>query len=191
MGSEELLRREMKRRRAAADVLTRLGLMERWSRVGRPKLVGAAAYGLMVALDVDIEIYCDVPTVDPGFAIVSEVARQPGVWKVRFSNELGGPDQGLYWQVRYRGDGSEVWKIDTWLLSHDHPGPRSVDLDEPMRRVLTDETRAAILGIKETLLGEADVHAVEIYEAVLDHGVRTAEEFRAWQSSRTRSGLTF
>lgn len=191
MGSEELLRRQLKRQRAAAEILSRLDLLGRWSQVGSPKLVGAAAYGLMVAPDVDIEIYCDVPTVDPGFVIVSELARQHAVWKVRFSNELGGPDQGLYWQIRYRANGSEVWKIDMWLLGNDHPGPRSLDLVEPMRRALTDETRAAILGIKETLLGETDVHAIEIYEAVLDHDARTAAEFRSWQSRRKPRGLTF
>src|SRR5205823_490190 len=101
-----------------------------------------------------IEIYCGVPTVDPGFAIVSELARRPAVRKVRFSNELDGPDRGLYWQLRYDADRDGVWKVDMWLLGHDHPAPRSVDLVEPMQRALTDETRRAILDIKEMLLGE-------------------------------------
>ncbi len=78
-----------------------------------------------------------------------------------------------------------------WLLGHDHPGPRSVDLVEPMKRPPTDETRAAILEIKETLLDEPDVHSIEIYEAVLDDGVRSATDFRAWQSQRKPGGLTF
>lgn len=190
MDSGELLRRQAERQGAAAAILSRLDLMARWSQVGSPKLVGAAAYGLMVARDIDIEIYCDSPAVDPGFEIVSELARQDAVWKIRFSNELGRPDQGLYWQIRYRATEPKVWKIDMWLLGHDHPGPRSLDLVEPMRRVLTDETRAAILAIKETLLGETDVHAIEIYEAVLDYGARSVDEFRAWQRRRKPGGLT-
>jgi hypothetical protein len=192
MVSEELLHRQAVRQHAAEAILARLGLMERWAEVGVPKLVGAVAYGLVVAPDIDIEIYCDVPTVDPGFAIVSELAQQRAIWKVRFSNELDRADKGLYWQLRYRAADAEVWKLDMWLLGHDHPGPRSVDLVEPMKRALTDETRAAILGIKEALLGQPHVHSMEIYEAVLDDGVRSATEFGVWRSSQRKPGcLTF
>lgn len=189
MGSE-LLRRQAQRQQVAVEILSHLGLLERWARVGDAKLVGAAAYGLMVAPDIDLEIYCDAPAVDPGFAVVGELARQPGVWKVRFSNELDGADRGLYWQLRYRWDDAEVWKVDMWLLGHDHPGPRSVDLVEPMKSALTNETRRAIIAIKEALFGEPDIHSIEIYEAVLDGGVRSVPAFRAWRSERGPSGLT-
>ena len=189
--SDELLHRQAQRKQVADQILSHLGLMERWARVGEPSLVGAAAYGLLVAPDIDLEIYCDNPSVDPGFAIVSELARQPAVWKVRFSNELDARDRGLYWQLRYRAHDAEIWKIDMWLLGHDHPGPRSADLVDPMKRALTDEKRHAILGIKEAVLGEPDVHSIEIYEAVLDGGVRAAAEFRAWRSEREPNGLTF
>jgi len=190
MVSGDLLHRQAQRQRAADQIVSHLGLMERWANVGEPRLVGAAAYGLLVAADIDIEIYCATPTVNSGFAIVSELAQQPEVWKVRFSNELHGPDQGLYWQLRYRANDQEVWKVDMWLLANDHPGPRSVDLVEPMKRALSNETRVAILEIKEALLGQSDVHSIEIYEAVLDGGVRTPFEFRAWQSQREPGGLT-
>jgi hypothetical protein len=190
MVNDGLLRRQQVRQRAAREILGRLRLLDSWAEAGVPKLVGAAAYGLMVAPDIDIEIFCDVPTVDPGFAIVSELAREPSIWKVRFSNELDRPDRGLYWQLRYRADDAEVWKVDMWLLGHDHPGPRSVDLVEPMKRALTDETRAAILEIKEALFGQPGVHSIEIYEAVLEDGVRSATEFSAWRTRREPSGLT-
>ena len=144
--------REAARQRQAAEILAALGVMERWATVGAPKLVGAAACGLMVASDIDIEIYSPSPSVEAGFGVVGELARQPGVWKVRFSNELDGPDQGLYWQLRYRAKHNDVWKIDMWLLAHDHPGPRSDDLVEAMKRALTTETRIAILTIKEALI---------------------------------------
>lgn len=62
----------------------------------------------MVAPYIDLEIYYDAPTVEPGFALVSELARQPAIWKVRFSNELDRPDQGLCWQLRYRDDDAEA-----------------------------------------------------------------------------------
>lgn len=188
--SEGVLQREEQRRRRAVEIVSTLGLMERWADFGVPKLVGAAAYGLMVAPDIDIEIYCTEPKVEMGFSVVSEVARIPGIWKVRFSNELDAPDHGLYWQLRYRPSRTEVWKIDMWLLAGDHPGPRSDDLVEAMDRALTEETRIAILTIKEAIESRNDVHSINIYEAVLDDGVRSTADFLTWHAHREPTGLT-
>lgn len=191
MESDNLVERQAARQRTAGEILARLHLLERWAEVGVPKLVGAAAYGLMVAPDIDIEIYCDAPTVEAAFGVVSEVSKQPRVWRIRYADRLDSADQGLYWQLRYRADEGELWKVDMWLLAHDHPGPRAADLVEPMKHALRDDTRAAIVGIKEALFYEPDVHSIEIYEAVLDDGVRSADEFLAWRTQRERVGLTF
>ena len=183
-----LLQRAEQRRAAASEVVASLQLMERWAEVGAPVLVGAVAYGVVVAPDVDLEIYCEQPRIEAGFGVVSQVAALPGVWKVRFSNELDGPDQGLYWQVRYRTAG-EVWKVDMWLLANDHPGPKAIDAVEPMRRALTAETRAAILEIKEGLAGRYDVRSVDVYRAVLDNGVRSLGAFTEWHARNASTGL--
>ncbi len=189
----DVLRRGERRQAEAQRVLNRLDLFRRWSEYGCPVLVGAVAYGLVVAPDIDMEIYCEQPQVEDGFAIVSQLALDPAVWKVSFSNELEGPDRGLYWQLRYRdpeSEAREVWKIDMWLLEEGHPGPRSADLVEPMREALTPETRAAILWIKEAMLGCESVHGIDVYRAVLDGGVRTPEEFEEWFAAHGPLGLT-
>jgi hypothetical protein len=113
------------------------------------------------------------------------------VRKVRFANELDGPDQGLYFQVRYRHESGEEWKVDMWLLAHDHPGPLSRDMVSPMRRALTDETREAILALKEWVLaGGHPYTSIRIYQAVLEGGARTPEEFLAWFERVKPLGLT-
>ena len=188
---DSVLEREAERQRKAGEILSALRLMDRWTGVGRPRLVGAAAYGLMVAPDIDIEIYCPEPRVQVGFSVLGDMAVEPGVWKVRFSNELDGSDQGLYWQIRYRAGDGEVWKIDMWLLGDDHGGPRSADLVEAMRRALTEETRRAILTIKEAVLGRQDVHSIDVYRAVLDDGVRSVGDFLSWHARDASVGLTF
>jgi hypothetical protein len=87
MESDNLVERQAARQRTAGETLARLGRLERWAEVGVPKLVGAAAYGLMVAPDIDIEIYCDAPTVEAAFGVVSEVSRQPRVWRIRHGEQ--------------------------------------------------------------------------------------------------------
>lgn len=110
--SEDVLQRAVERQRVAGEILGTLGLMERWSEFGVPRLVGAAAYGLMVAPDIDIE------------------------------------------------------------------------------SALTEETRIAILTIKEAVQGRGDVHSMDVYRAVLDDGVRTAADFLTWQAEHKSVGLT-
>jgi hypothetical protein len=191
--ADDLLRWSSQRQDEARRIIDALDLLGRWSRYGQPVIVGAAAYGLVGKPDIDMEIFCERPRIEDGFAVVSDLALQPGIWKVRYSNELDAQDYGLYWQIRYRHPASptrEAWKVDMWLLAHDSPGPLSRDLIEPMRRALTDETRAAILAIKRETLAEADVHGIDVYRAVLDDGVRTVAEFRAWIATQRKAGLT-
>ncbi len=76
-------------------------------------------------------------------------------------------------------------------MRHDHPGPTSASLVEPMKRALTDETRQAILEIKEGLLLEptASHGSIHVYRAVLDAGVRTLDGFKAWLAENRVEGL--
>lgn len=191
--SEDILRWGDARGREAERVMERLDLSRRWSEYGQPIIVGALAYGLVGRPDIDLEIYCQQPRIEHGFAVVADLALVPGVRKVRYSNELEGPDRGLYWQLRYRDDESpmrELWKIDMWLLGHDHPGPLARDLIEPMQRALSNETRAAILTIKRATLADARLRSIDVYRAVLDGGARTVPEVTAWLAEHDTSGLT-
>jgi hypothetical protein len=184
-----VLERAEQRRLVAHEIVARLEILDRWAVFGAPTLVGAVAYGLLVAPDIDVEIYCAEPTVEAGFAVMREIAPLPGVWRVRFSNELDAPDQGLYWQIRYRLEpADDPWKLDMWLLAHDHPGPKAIEIVEEMRRALTDETRAAILEIKEAVV-RSGVRSIDVYRAVLDDGVRTPGEFLVWHERNASTGL--
>jgi hypothetical protein len=178
--------------RTAMQILADLKLLERWEAYGDPILVGALAYGLLVQPDIDMEIYCHTPRIEDGFNVLQACAQNPRVKKARFANELDGPDQGLYFQLRYLHESGELWKIDMWLISHDHPGPRAADLVEPMKRALTNETRRAILEIKEGLLQEnldQGYASLNVYRAVLDDGVRKLQYFLEWCRNNKTDGL--
>ncbi len=176
--------RSADRLQSARSILVELRLVERWAVYGTPILVGAVAYELVVAPDIDIEVYCDEPRVEDGFEILRDCALHPRVKKARFANELDGPDQGLYWQLRYLHDDGQLWKIDMWSLRHDHPGPVARDMVEPMRAALTDERRRVILEIKEQIVARGlDCPSVQVYRAVIEAGVRSIGEFESWRNS--------
>jgi hypothetical protein len=183
--SRELERAEERSRQALA-VVDDLALVERWGRVGRVVLVGAVSYDLVVSPDVDFEVFTDgVPKVSDGFAVAAHLAEHRRIRKVRFTNALASVDQGLYWQFLYRSDDATEWKVDVWMLASDHPGPLSTWMIEPMRQALTPESRRRILRLKEARTrGEVDgVASIDIYRAVLEDGVDSVDELRAYLGS--------
>jgi hypothetical protein len=186
------LERALNRLQIARQILAELQLMERWRAFGNPVLVGAAAYGLVVAPDIDMEIFCDEPKIEDGFEVLRACALHPQVRKARFTNALNGPDMGLYWQLRYQHEDGQEWKIDMWSMGRDHPGPLSAALVEPMNRALTDQTRQAILEIKEGIRLEPQLQcsSIHVYRAVLEDGVGNVEQFRLWRVNNPTSGLS-
>lgn len=177
----------------AHAILAELQLFERWQAFGTPVLVGAMAYELAMAPDIDMEIYCDAPCIEDGFAILRDCALHPHVRKAHFGKHLDEADEGLYWRIIYRDiDGTE-WKIDMWALHRDHPGPCAAQLVEPLRQALTPERRRAILELKAVMQAGAIQRypSIDIYRAVIDGNVRTSEQLEQWLLQHPRPFLTF
>jgi hypothetical protein len=100
-------------------------------------------------------------------------------------------DQGLYFQIKYKDYEGEVWKIDMWLMAHDHPGPCAMDLVKPLVAVLDESKRRMILNLKEKAKeGNLKVASIKIYEAVIDYNIENLDEFMTWYESQSQ-GLTF
>jgi hypothetical protein len=149
----------------------------------------------MVARDVDVTTVC--PSLDPApiFDLGRSLATHPRVRRVTFRDDTGRwnvsphyPD-GLYWMIEYVADPDVEWKLDLWFLLE---GTTQFDL-EHMKTLpgrLTPEIRAAILRIKEAVAADASAPkrpSFEIYEAVLDHGIRTPEEYSRYAARAATS----
>jgi hypothetical protein len=190
MHRESIFIRADERCTEALEILTRLDLFRRWSRFGRAVLVGAVRYGLAVKRDIDMNVFAANPCIADGFEVLAEVAQLPGIWKVRFMNELSGPDQGLYWGLRYRDETGEIWKVDCWYMRNDHPDAHwAEEFTTALERTLTLETRRAILEIKEANQTDPDVHGIDVYRAVLQGGVRSPEAFASWIKEHPLPGI--
>jgi hypothetical protein len=189
---DTVLTRAAHRLHTAQQIIDELQLVERWSAFGSPVLVGAVAYDLVVAPDIDMEIFCDELKIEHGFQVLETCALHPRVRKARFSNKLDGPDMGLYWQLRYLHENGQEWKVDMWSMRRDHPGPYAAALVEPLKQALTAETRQTILELKEQALRDPLLQcgSIYIYRAVLDDGIRNAEQFKNWLEHNQTDGLT-
>lgn len=188
----DAFQRAKEKKQIAEGILADLNLVERWSRYGRPVIVGALAYDLIVDFDIDMEIYCPDLQIDHGFDILRNCAQNKQITHAQFYNGLTSPDQALYWQLRYRDAGGNNWKIDMWSAPTDYPLPRSEYFVGPMIEALTQETRQAILELKEQRLNDSTLQclSIDLYRAVMADGVRTPDDLRRWLHTHETGTLT-
>jgi hypothetical protein len=183
---DDLLAREAALQDEAAAVLVDLDLLALIGPIGIPTQTGSSALGLMVARDIDVTTICPSLELDLVFELGRALARQPRVRRLSFRNDTGAwnvdpayPD-GLYWMVDYRTAAGADWNLDLWFLAE---GTTQFDLEhlKTMPQQLRPHTRLAILRIKEACQGRTPrVRSQRIYEAVLDHGIRTPDAFEGY-----------
>lgn len=178
MSDDPLLVRQADLQREAATFVRELGLMELLGRTGRVVQLGSAVTGLMVWRDVDFGV--DAPGLTPD-----------GAW------ETMGPVLGRCSSLHYLDDREERrhyfimriedWKVDVSLWFAGVP-PAVEAFQEELPARLTQESRLAILRLKDfwhRLPHYPEiVSAWEIYDAVLNHGVRTLDELDAFLAGR-------
>jgi hypothetical protein len=190
---KELLSRQSGLQDEAITVRTNLDLDTLLSRCGQPILVGSAALGLMVWRDLDVTVVCSALDVAAVVQIGACLARNSYVRETLYRNDSGRwkedpmyPD-GLYLGVRYCASEGADWKIDIWFIDDPDRQPDLAHVRSLPPR-LTDESREAILRIKDAWAGRAEygrtVKSFDIYSAVLDDNVSSEAEFESWLSHR-------
>lgn len=185
----------------ADEIVRLLDLDQLLAKIGRPIRVGSSALGLMVRRDIDITVICerlDRATLAAFGGIGAHLMqRTEYVGAVKFRNDTEHwnkePEKypnGLYlWLLVQMPDKSE-WTVDIWLVDEPERQPDLAHLNTLLPR-LSDATRATILKIKHDLMASADcnltkIPSVLVYEAVMDHGVRTLEELSEWYLKRNQ-----
>jgi hypothetical protein len=147
----------------------------------------------MVRRDIDITVVCDRldEAALEAFANIGARLMQKTeyVLAVRFRNDTGHwnrepenyPD-GLYLWLSVQMRGAE-WTFDIWLVDEPERQPDLAHLKTLLPR-LSDMDRAIILQIKHDLAAGnqsiAKIPSALVYEAVMDHGMKTSEEFTEW-----------
>ena len=190
---DDLFRRQRLLQGEAEAVLDDLDLVAGLEAVGDPIRTGSSALGVMVKPDIDMTTACarlDLAAFDAVAQLGTRLARHERVRQVTFRNDTGvwntEPDKypdGLFLQLRYRSVRPRDWNLDLWFVDQPERQPDLMHLRTLLPR-LTDETRAAILRIKEEWTPRPEygrqVNGTLIYDAVLDGGVRTLPDFAEW-----------
>jgi hypothetical protein len=189
-----LLRRQDELQAEAYRLVAELDLLGMLARAGHPYQIGSSVSGLMVWHDLDFIVACAELTPAEAFDMVRPLIARPQVTHLHYANErgrrnpTGHPETERYYFVtHYETEAGETWKIDISLSVTDAPLSPPAHL-ERIARQLTDETRLTILWIKDVWhrlsTYPEQVGGSDVYEAVLQHGVRTPEQFDAYLRER-------
>ena len=174
------------------------------SNIGRPIRVGSSAMGLMVRRDIDITVVCEDLSSETRAAFIQAGAKlmlmDRHVVSVRFRNDTGAwntdpasyPD-GLYLGVSTRTNEGTDWTLDIWAVDQPERQPDLNHLRTLLPR-LDDDRRKTILLIKQALAAtrscsvESKIPSAYVYDAVVEDGVGSVEQFAEWLASKKATG---
>ncbi|CAA9575142.1 MAG: hypothetical protein AVDCRST_MAG49-4075 [uncultured Thermomicrobiales bacterium] len=194
----DLLRRQDALQAEAGRVVVDLDLLALLAGAGRVEQVGSSVSGLMVWRDLDFNVLCRDLSSRRAFESMRPLLAHPGVARVDYRSETGhrAPaelrgDERYYFVTYLEVAAGATWKIDVSFWLSDAPRDQ-VPYIERLREQLTDETRLAILWIKDVWWRlptyPDEVGGFDVYEAVLRHGVRTPGQFDTYLRARGLPG---
>jgi hypothetical protein len=179
-------------------LLDELALERMLADVGPVRYTGSFVSGLMSWPDLDVMVLSH-PEFTPSdvLALEARIITNPGVIGFDYRDERGArsptgtPRDERYHLPTFVERGTRLWRLDlTVWLRDDHTN--LTVWHEQLRDTITAEQRRAVLRIKDVWHRRPDypdvVSGLEIYTAVLEHGVRTAQQFGVWWSAQPSSG---
>jgi hypothetical protein len=192
--ARKLLERQVSLQAEAWRTLAALDLAAALAPIGPMEVIGSLATGLMAWRDIDLLVVAPGLSASVAHEAMARYFGHPRIGAIRYrydyaaQNPTNDPnDDRYYYALFYQSDGDHEWKIDISIWIADPPHVERLPPSSLIGR-LNDETRLSILWIKDQWFARPEyrvtISSVDIYDAVLDHGVRTPEEFAAYLRAR-------
>lgn len=199
--SKQLLQDQDKLHAEGQQVLDDLNLIPELEKLGKPFIVGSFALELLTRRDIDFEVVVDQldkkqvqeicsyligldhPRMD--FTImdntVDKVPQLPNsyyVGVIYIRKEIPFKDRNPKSPLS--------WQIDIHFLTEEYS--RSKAKTEDIKSKLNPQNKLSILEIKKNIAQNPKYHrevfSTDIYEAVLDHGVKNLDEFKEYMKQK-------
>ncbi len=189
-----LFRRTKALQTEADEVMRTLDVIALLGALGHPEQIGSSVSGLMVWRDIDVTVRCRDVTLERVWDALRLLLINPRITRLSYSNETGArspsgdpADERFYVVIHFEPASGIDWKIDISIWTSDVPRSHLAQLAELERR-LTRETRLAILWIKDVWhrlpVYPYEIGGSEVYDAVLDHGARSPDDFDQYLRER-------
>jgi hypothetical protein len=186
MSDDELARRQDALQAEAAQLLARTGLVDLLETAGEVLLTGSFVSGLMTWREIDIMLLAPGCTPHDVLDLAKRIVDLPTVTGFDYRDERGErrPTEQVRDERYHLGITAGEWQIDLSIWLHDIHA-NVTEWHEWLRGTITPDQRAAILRIKDAWRREPGYDGgLNVYHAVLEGGVVTPAEFRAWLDTR-------
>lgn len=184
MKSAELFELSGQMRQTALKVLDDLRLIDRCRELeGSLNIVGSLKTDLMLNhRDIDLHFYTGEPMIDKSFSFMGNLAENNAVKDIQYKNLLNTKEECIEWHVLYEHSDTSIWKLDIIHIRKGsfYDGFFEQVTDRIIKR-LTPRTKEIILQIKHELGESTNVPGIQIYHAVLGHGIESYADFIRWQ----------
>ncbi|MEK7595349.1 MAG: hypothetical protein AAB443_02015 [Patescibacteria group bacterium] len=177
-----LLTKSSNWKKEADKILNNSDLLKVLRKYGEVEFTGSYSYDLMLCPDVDMFLILDTLSKTNVKSIVDALIDQ-GFWnRIKYTNFLEFPHT-RYNNSFYIGLKADIngitWKMDIWLVSKDSV----TDFRENwVTDKLTNESKLTILNLKKNK--KVDESSYDIYNAVLNHQIKTYKDFLKWKVSK-------
>jgi len=188
----ELLSRATELQAEGRQLLAELALPTVFPGFGSVEPVGSIVSGLMVWGDLDLMF--SAPSATPALVLAGmrRLVEDPRIVAMDYHDERADrrptpamTDERFYLVCKYAGPHRQ-WKIDITIWLHDVARPTRSYAESLLD--ITDAQRLDILRLKEIWhklpAYPYEIGGLDIYTAVLEHGVRTPEQFTAYLGER-------
>lgn len=189
---ENILETAKQIQKEAWSVIEDTDITKHWESVGATiNLVGSLKTGLLIKKrDIDFHIYTEPFRLADSFLAVSKLAENKHIKTISYANLIEAEDRCIEWHAFYEHGNGNAWQIDMIHILNDSPYVGYFEnVAERIAKVLTQETKEAILRIKNAIPVEKKVMSIQIYQAVIEGGIRDMEGFWYWKEQNRDDGI--
>ena len=178
---KNLFEYEKQIRKEADFILYEGGLKKIIAQYGRVEMAGSYPLRMMYKKDLDITLVSSQLQPQKFFELGGKIAEHLGSHFLYYHNTRIKslplrPTNALYFGVSFKD-----WKIDLWVTSEEWWKESEIYMNNILNK-LTDERRMIILELKKEFSNTSDYgrkfSSKQIYSSVLDHGVKSIDEFK-------------
>lgn len=176
----------------AWKIVENSGIIQAWESIGAEvNLVGSLRTGLLMKhRDIDFHIYSSSLSLSGSFQAMAKLAENPFIRKIECVNLLHTIEECVEWHAWYQEPDDELWQIDMiHIRKGSHYDGYFEKVAERIGLHLTDETRLAILQLKDETPETEKIIGVEYYQAVIRDGIRNYADFQEWRKQHPVTGV--
>jgi len=189
---EQILEIAESMQRDAWAIIKDTGIIEIWSSIGATiNLVGSLKMGLLINnRDIDFHIYTTPFKLSDSFSAISKLSENKRIKTINYGNLLEAEDKCVEWHASYEGKDGHSWQIDMIHILNDSPYAGYFEkVADRISAVLTPEISNNILKIKNSIPIEKKVMGIQIYKAVIEHGIQDIDSFWQWKEQNPDEGI--